>query len=115
MYVCMYVCMYFSLLYLFGPLTAPGDYTGVSREVTFSPDTFMQTVTVSIQNDQELELPESFAVELQMVTTSPRIQLGRNNRSIVTIIDDDGGASCPSCPSCELLQKCRFGDMMPFR
>lgn len=81
----------------------------------FSPDTFMQTVTVSIQNDQELELPESFAVELQMVTTSPRIQLGQNNRSIVTIIDDDGGASCPSCPPCELLQKCRFGDMMPFR
>ena len=81
MYVCMYVCMYFSLLYLFGPLTAPGDYTGVSREVTFSPDTFMQTVTVSIQNDQELELPESSGVQLQMVTTSPSCILGE----VVTI------------------------------
>ena len=101
------------VFHLFGPITTPDDYIAVQREVMFNPDTFTQTVIVSIQNDQMLELPESFAVELQIATNLPRIQIGQNNRSIVTIIEASGPScpSCLSCPSCEHLHKCRFGDI----
>ena len=73
----------------------------------FNPDTSMQTVIISIQNDQVSELPESFAVELQIAPNLPRIQVGQNSRSIVTIVDDDG-ASCPSCPSRPSCPSCEL-------
>ena len=131
MYVCMYVfmyvdavCMYVVCVYVstyvfmfvfqpplpLYPMTAPDDYTAVQREVLFNPDTFMQTVMISIQNDQVSESPESFAVELQIAPNLPRIQIGQNSRSIVTIIDDDeaSGPSCPSCPSRPSCPSCEL-------
>ena len=123
MYVCMYVCMYMYVsMYVFMyefqpplplyPITATDDYITVQGEVLFNPDTFTQTVMISIQNDQVFELPESFAVELRIAPNLPRIQIGQNSRSIVTIIDDE--ASCPSCPSCPSYPSCPSCELKGF-
>ena len=57
-------------------------------EVNFDSNTFQQTVSVTITNDDILESTESFSARLTLPDNQQGIQLGDNIINI-TIIDDD--------------------------
>ena len=73
------------------PVTAgdPGDYTGVSTNVTFNPGSTQQTLAIALVNDTTDENNETFEVQL----SSPVNATISDNLSVVTITDDDAPPS----------------------
>ena len=65
---------------------APGDYSSTNGTITFGP-IMWQNITIPIINDVQLELNETFNV--QLMNASPRVTLNPS-QATVTIIDDDG-------------------------
>ena len=72
------LCVYIS--------AAPGDYTAVSREVTFSADETVKEVEVPIQQDSVLEGEELFTATISPVSGPVGVQ---NEEATATIVDDD--------------------------
>ena len=73
------LCVYFSS-------AAPGDYTEVSREVTFGADETVKVVEVPIQQDDVLEDLELFTATLSPVSGPVSVE---NEEATATIVDDD--------------------------
>ena len=68
------------------PLTAPGDYTAITdQEITFAPNEFTMTVTVTIGDDNIVEVNEMFFGRL--TTTDPLVQVTEGEATI-TILDE---------------------------
>ena len=68
-----------------GTATAPGDYTGTSGTLTFSPGITIQTVTVPVIGDIQAEPDETFAVTLSNATNAAILTA----QGIGTIVNDD--------------------------
>ncbi|MCB9098783.1 MAG: right-handed parallel beta-helix repeat-containing protein [Anaerolineales bacterium] len=70
-----------------GTATDPTDYISATDTLTFAPGTTVQTFTVTINNDTELEGSETVSLTLSNVSNA---NLGNtNNPATLTIIDDD--------------------------
>ncbi len=69
-----------------GTAIAPSDYTSASGSLTFNPgDPLTQTITISVLPDTDIELDETFVVEL----SNARNATIARERATVTIINDD--------------------------
>jgi len=55
--------------------------------VVFGPEESLKTVSVSIEDDSEVEVLEMFFATL--TTTDPRVQVF-NSRASISIVDNDG-------------------------
>lgn len=63
-------------------------FLATSGELIFEHGEISKIISITIINDLEAEKDESFAVELFEPTGGA--QLGKHQRSVVTIINDDG-------------------------
>ena len=70
---------------------APLDYTTISQVLTFSSSVSLQTVNVSIVDDNLLEIDEIFTASLALenAADAARVILHPNSTE-VTILDEDG-------------------------
>ena len=78
----------FNYKLLFHNISASGDYSAISEEVTFSRTSLEQTVVVNIADDDLLEIDEVFTAMLGLVN-GDRVIL-RPMEASVTILDNDG-------------------------
>ena len=69
--------------------TDGSDYQPVTRTLTFQPNQDQMCFNIPILNDQLDEGTESFSVEIISVPSSG-VVLGDPERSIISIMDDDG-------------------------
>ena len=69
--------------------TAPGDYMGVSDEVTFGADETVKEVEVPIQQDNVVEGVELFTATLSPVSGSIGVRIGGQGEATATITDND--------------------------
>ena len=67
------------------------DYFGGSGTVTFEHAEQIKTVDIEINDDKDFEKDESFVIELRAPTGGAT--LGRLQKTIVTIVNDDGKLS----------------------
>ena len=59
--------------------------------ITFSPNDREKAITFNIVDDDiALEPPEIFQLFLEVVTITDRVTIQPNNRTIISIMDDDG-------------------------
>lgn len=65
------------------------DYMEGSGMLVFEHGETIKTIDITIIDDNEFEKDEHFRIELLEVLT-PGAKLGRNKRTIVTIVNDDG-------------------------
>ena len=68
--------------------TDSGDYTGGTRVIDVPAGVMTQPFTVDIVDNDIVECDETFIVTITSVTTCG-VTIGNNNRSEVTITDDD--------------------------
>lgn len=69
--------------------TAPGDYTTLTRTLTFNPSNTRQVITVNIVDDRADEPTEEFLAMLSTEETTDVVQL-LPSQATVDIQDDDG-------------------------
>lgn len=71
----------------------PGDdYISVTTDVTFVPGDNSETVTITINDDDETENVEYILVTLGVADCN----IGGSNHVVIAIVDDDGKNACPS-------------------
>ena len=69
---------------------APSDYGDISQVLTFSSSVSLQTVNVSIVNDNLLEIDEVFTASLTLENTADAARVNLQPDSAeVTILDED--------------------------
>ena len=68
--------------------TAPGDYTSVSKVVTFNGTESKKVVEVALQDDSAVEPKEQFTATLSPVVGPIGVQIGEGDAT-ATIIDGD--------------------------
>jgi hypothetical protein len=76
-----------------GTATSPGDYTGVSGNVTFAPGEKFKDIAVNVNGDTAFEANESFTLQLVSVTTGIISPSGRIGTA--TIVNDDTDPTPP--------------------
>ena len=64
------------------------DYVGGTGTVVFEHAEQIKTIDIAINDDKEFEKDESFVIELKNPTGGAT--LGRLQRTVVTIVNDDG-------------------------
>ena len=69
--------------------SAPGDYTSVTRQLSFSSSATEFNVSVPIINDNLTELTESFLANLRLVSAVGNVNV-TPSRATVYIQNDDG-------------------------
>jgi hypothetical protein len=79
-----------------GTATAPSDYTSASGTVTFAPGDTAEQVTVLVNGDTDVELSETFFVNLSNATGNATI-LDAQGRGV--IVNDDGTAGGSTVPN----------------
>ena len=75
-------------LLFFCPIFILVSFSAVDDELTFDHGEISKVISIPIIDDLESEKDESFAIELYNPTGGA--QLGKHNRTVVTIINDDG-------------------------
>ena len=69
------------------------DYTGGKRVIIVPAGVMTKSFTIDIANNNIVECNKIFNVTIVSVTTCG-VTIGNNNRSEVTIADDDGKGKC---------------------
>ncbi|WP_198000435.1 Calx-beta domain-containing protein [Gimesia alba] len=69
--------------------TAPDDFTSTSGTLTFNPGDQSQTIVISITNSDQVELTETFLVNLSGIQANGRNISFADDQAQVTIHDDD--------------------------
>ena len=72
-----------------GTATAPGDYQSASGSLSFAPGETIKTITVFVNGDTEVELNETFTVNLSGATNATI----SNGQGTGTILNDDNPMS----------------------
>ena len=80
-------------------LTAPGDYQGIDKKLTFSPSNTSHMVSLSIVDDNLVEFNEEFSV---LLTTPVNDVIPSQPSTSVLIINNDGVCFCVC--TCTLYQ-----------
>ena len=73
--------------------SAPGDYTILSRTLTFGLITTRLLVVIDINNDDIVESIESFFVNLMLVSVGANVVVN-TDRTEIRILDNDGESPC---------------------
>ncbi len=79
-----------------GTAATPADYTGDMNALSFAAGETSQTITVTINDDTDVEGDETFTVTLsnaQLVSGSGAAELGANTGITVTITDNDSAVT----------------------
>ena len=88
--LCIYFCNALICLQFYSLIVLPGGQT-LNRLITFSPLDSEKSITFNITDDIiALEPPETFTLILTVVTISDGIMLQPNNKTDITILDEDG-------------------------
>ena len=66
---------------------AESDYTSISMNITFDPESTMATAPINITDDLDVEDTEIFNATLS--TTHPHVMFG-DDLATITILDNDG-------------------------
>ena len=76
-------------------LTAGSDYTPGPYTVSFSAGQQNATLMVSTNDDDVVELSESFSVRITTVDKPDVVDIGSSNISFITIMDNNPGNTQP--------------------
>ena len=74
---------------IFFLLLAVSDYSAVNRTFQLNPMQLMYNFTITIENDDVVEVPEEFSLHLTRVTQEGRVTISPA-LAIVSIADNDG-------------------------
>ena len=89
------------------------DYFGGSGTVTFEHAEQIKTVDIEINDDKDFEKDESFVIELRAPTGGAT--LGRLQKTIVTIVNDDGKLSLKDLGSVVRKVNCAIHRIVIFK
>ncbi|QDT43126.1 Calx-beta domain protein [Gimesia alba] len=72
-----------------GTASSPNDYTNTSGTLTFNPGDLSQTIVIPITDTDQIELDETFLVNLTNLQANGADIILGDNQAIVTITDND--------------------------
>ena len=75
---------------MFLSITGGSDYRRETTTVTFQPNENRRCFEIEILNDQLDEGTESFSADIVSVPTDSGVVIANPNRTMISIIDDDG-------------------------